>query len=278
MPPLLAEYLNKEGTKKMRLTRHALALGLSLALAINAYAQGNSFKDIRYQGGTLHTKVKADDWDNRLTVTSDEIRLDLEDGQTYTIDPKRVTGLSYGQEAHRRVGTMITLAILFAPAALFGLFHKTRLHYVGIEFTTAEDKKAGLLLQAHKDNYRAVLVALRGATGAPISVAPDDRKYVPANVEVTVAENAEKEGKDKKDGTDTADSVAKTGTVKISSEPAGADVNVDGTFVGNTPAVLKLNSGKHKVQITSDGFAEWEREIKVTAGSDVTLSAPLKKK
>src|SRR4029079_10227290 len=106
--------------------------------------------------------------------------------------PKRVVGLSYGQEAHRRVGTMIALGILFAPLALFGLFHKTRLHYVGIEFTTEDDKKAGLLLQAHKDNYRAVLVALRGATGAPISVAADDRKYVPANVDIIVADEKEK--------------------------------------------------------------------------------------
>jgi hypothetical protein len=262
----------------MHLTQHVFAVGLSLALATNGFAQGNSFKDIRYQGGTLQTKVKADDWDNRLTVTSDEIRLDLKDGQTYKIDPKRVTGLSYGQEAHRRVGTMITLGILLAPLALFGLFHKTRLHYVGIEFTTAEDKKSGLLLQAHKDNYRAVLVALKGATGAPISVAPDDRKYVPANVEVTVADNPEKEGKGKKESTDAAEPVVKTGTVKISSEPAGAELTVDGAFVGNTPALLKLAAGKHKVQITSDGFAEWSRDIEVSAGSEVTVSPALKKK
>ena len=55
---------------------------------------------------------------------------------------------------------MIALGIRFAPLALFGLFHKTRLHYPGIEFTTDDDKKAGLLLQAHKDNYREVFRAL----------------------------------------------------------------------------------------------------------------------
>lgn len=251
---------------------------LMLSVAVGAYGQGNSFKDIRYQGGTLQTKVKADDWGNRLTVTSDEIKLDLKDGQTYKIDPKRVNGLSYGQEAHRRVGTMIALGILFAPLALFGLFHKTRLHYVGIEFTTEDGKKAGLLLQAHKDNYRAVLVALRGATGAPIAVAPDDRKYVPANVEVVVSESPEKEGKGKKEASTTDESVAKIGTVKITSEPNGADVTVDGAFMGNTPAQLKLSAGKHRVQITSDGFSEWSREIEVSAGSDLSLTAVLKKK
>jgi len=47
------------------------------------------------------------------------------------------SGLSYGQEAHRRVGTMIALGILFAPLALFGLFHKTRLQLFESSFTAA---------------------------------------------------------------------------------------------------------------------------------------------
>lgn len=249
-----------------------------LCVTVSAYSQGNSFKDIRYQGGTLQTKVHPDDWGNRLTVTSDEIKLDLKDGQTYKIDPKRVTGLSYGQEAHRRVGTMILLGILVAPLALFGLFHKTRLHYVGLEFSTEDGKKAGMLLQAHKDNYKAVLVALRGATGAPIAVAPDDRKYVPANVEVVIADSSERDGKGKKATSTTDESTAKTGTVKVTSEPNGADVSVDGSFVGNTPAQLKLAPGKHRVQINLEGFSEWTREIEVSAGSELTLTGTLKKK
>lgn len=171
----------------------------SLLLASTTFAQGNTFDKIRYNGGTLQTNVKPDDWKNMLTVTSDEIMLKLKDGQTVKIDPKRVTGLSYGQEAHRRVGTMIALGILLAPVALFGLFHKTRKHYVGIEYTTADDKKAGLLLQADKDNYRAVLMALRGATGAPVAVAESDRKYVPTGVGVIVTKDEETKEETKND-------------------------------------------------------------------------------
>lgn len=117
-------------------------LAIVLSGAILAYSQGNSFDRIRYNGGTVQTKVNPKDWGNQLTVTPQEIRLDLKDGQNLRIDPKRVYGLSYGQEAHRRVGTMIALGVLLAPLALFGLFHKTRLHFVGIEFTTAEDQKS----------------------------------------------------------------------------------------------------------------------------------------
>jgi hypothetical protein len=40
-----------------------------------------------------------------------------------------------------------------------------------------------------------------------------------------------------------------SGTVAVSAVPEGADVSVDGAFVGNTPATLKLAPGKHKVTV-----------------------------
>ena len=145
-------------------------------------------------GGSVATTVKNDDWNNTLVVTSGEITLKLRDGKVEVIDPKRVTGLSYGQEAHRRVGTMVALALL-SPVALFGLFHKTRLHYIGVEYTTTDDKKGGVMLQADKSNYKGVLMALRGVTGAPVAVSAEERKYVPIGVEtITPAEpNKDKE-------------------------------------------------------------------------------------
>src|SRR5689334_13999986 len=103
-------------------------LAVILAFTITAAADsGNTFTRVRYNGGTIATKVDAKDWDNKLTVTSDLISFQLKDGQKIEIPPKSVTSLSYGQEAHRRVGTMIALAFI-SPVALFGLFHKTRLH------------------------------------------------------------------------------------------------------------------------------------------------------
>jgi hypothetical protein len=252
------------------LTKHFLrTFTFMLCLSVLTYGQGNTFKDIRYQGGTLQTKVKPDDWGNRLTVSSHEIRFDMKDGQIIKIEPKQVTGLSYGQEAHRRVGTMIALAFL-NPLALFGLFHKKRDHFIGIEYNIEDGKKAGLLLQGHKDNYRTVLVALRGATGAPIAVASDDRKYVPANVDVVIAES--------KDEKKPAKVESATGSIKIVSEPDGADVKIDGNFVGNTPSQLKLTEGKHTILVTKDGFADWSKEIQVSTGADLNLKATLQKK
>lgn len=101
--------------------------------ALVARAQGNSWDKVRYSGGILQTKVDAKDSDNHLTGTSDKITLQLKDKQTLETPTSSVTGLSYGQEAHRRVGTMVAVGIAVTPIALFGLFHKTRLHLIGIE-------------------------------------------------------------------------------------------------------------------------------------------------
>jgi len=276
--------------------KRLFALLCLIVLLSSVTAYGSTFKDIRYNGGTLQTKVDPHDWGNKLTVTSDEILLELKDGQSLKIDPRKVTALSYGQEAHRRVGTMIALGILVAPLALFGLFHKTRLHFIGIEYSADEGKKAGVLLQAHKDNYRGVLEALRGATGAPVAVAPEDRKYVPTSVATITVENAEKPEKTAE--TDKGERPRKVesekdevradikpgasadlmGIVRVSSAPDGADVYVDGSFVGNAPAQLRLPVGKHKVAVKGEGFEDWSREIEVPAFSELNLKATLSKK
>ena len=174
------------------------AVAILLTISLLAYGQGNIFKKIRYQGGSVASTVKPDDWNNTLTVSGEEITLRFKDGKEQKIYPKQVTGLSYGQEAHRRVGTMIVLAVLLTPIALFGLMHKTRKHFIGIEWQEAGGKKGGVLLQADKDNYRGVLMALRGATGAPVSVSAEERKYVPTGIETVSPADKEKTGeKDK---------------------------------------------------------------------------------
>jgi hypothetical protein len=157
-----------------------------LCFAVLAYPQGNTFTRVRYNGGSVATKVDPKDWGNRLIVTPEAIVLELKDRQRVEIPPKSVTSLSYGQEAHRRVGTMIALAILVAPVAIFGLFHKTRLHFIGVQYKTPDGKTGGILLQGDKDNYRAIVVALQGVTGAPVIVAEKEREFVPVGAATQV--------------------------------------------------------------------------------------------
>jgi PEGA domain-containing protein len=65
--------------------------------------------------------------------------------------------------------------------------------------------------------------------------------------------------------------------VRISSDPGGADVFLDGSFVSSTPAVLRLQAGTYKIAVKMSGYADWEREIKILPGAEVNLNARLSK-
>jgi hypothetical protein len=252
---------------------------LCLCFSLLTYGEGNTFDRVRYNGGSVDSKVDPKEWKNTLTVNSELITLALKDGKKLEILPKSVTSLSYGQEAHRRVGTMIALAILISPVALFGLFHKTRLHFIGIQYVDASNKPAGILLQGDKDNYRAMLVALQGVTGVPVSVSDKDREFVPVGVKAEVAKNTEATSSDAKTETKPAAAAAEPdkGVVNVSSNPVGADVSLDGNFVGNAPATLKLAPGKHTITVKMAGYTEWTRELTVQSASEVQLTATLEK-
>jgi len=66
-------------------------------------------------------------------------------------------------------------------------------------------------------------------------------------------------------------SVAK---LSVASTPEGADVEVDGEFVGNTPSVLQLDPGAHRVSMTKPGYKSWEKKITLAPG-DIKLTADL---
>lgn len=259
----------------MRAAKMVIATMVCAALlcsSVVASSEGNTFDRVRYNGGTIANPVDPKDWNNHLTVTSDAIVFTFKNDENITIAPKSVTSLSYGQEAHRRVGTMIALAILVSPVALFGLMHKTRLHFIGIQFKTSDGKSAGLLLQGDKDNYRAILVALQSVSGVPVAVAEKDREFIPVGVRTDVAKNSEPA--QAVDEVRTSPPDAATGTVSFASIPDGADIYLDGEFMGNSPATLKVKLGKHTITAKMSGYPDWNREITVSGGA-VNLNAKL---
>lgn len=66
--------------------------------------------------------------------------------------------------------------------------------------------------------------------------------------------------------------------VTFLSEPQGADIYVDGEFVGNTPSTLALAAGSHDIRVVADRFRPWTRTLASTAGSTITIHAALTKK
>jgi len=71
---------------------------------------------------------------------------------------------------------------------------------------------------------------------------------------------------------------ASASCVTFVSEPQGADIYVDGKFVGNTPSILALPAGSHEIRVEGDGFKPWTRTLSSTAGSTVSIHATLEKK
>jgi len=72
--------------------------------------------------------------------------------------------------------------------------------------------------------------------------------------------------------TQTSPSLSK---LQLESNPSGADIEVDGNFVGNTPSDVQIAEGDHTISVKKTGFKDWERKLKVNAGSSVHLSAEL---
>lgn len=65
--------------------------------------------------------------------------------------------------------------------------------------------------------------------------------------------------------------------LKIDSIPPGADIEVDGSFVGNTPSDVQVPEGDHTVVVRKSGFKKWERKLKSSGDSSVHISAELEK-
>jgi hypothetical protein len=70
--------------------------------------------------------------------------------------------------------------------------------------------------------------------------------------------------------------VAESNATKLSiaSTPAGADIEVDGGFVGNTPSTIDVAAGEHSITVSKNGYKSWERKLK-TNGGNVNLNVEL---
>jgi TonB family protein len=67
-----------------------------------------------------------------------------------------------------------------------------------------------------------------------------------------------------------------TGVADVTSTPAGATVKIDGTSVGTTPLRgRKLNVGRHRVEVSADGYDPFAGSLTVREGQTARLDAAL---
>jgi hypothetical protein len=62
--------------------------------------------------------------------------------------------------------------------------------------------------------------------------------------------------------------------LQVTSTPDGADIEIDGGFVGNTPSTVGVAPGQHQLSVKKTGFKPWERKISVSTGQ-VNVNAAL---
>jgi hypothetical protein len=64
--------------------------------------------------------------------------------------------------------------------------------------------------------------------------------------------------------------------VVVKSIPEGAEILLDGKYVGHTPSTLRVAAGEHTIAVRRSGFLLWQRTLAVIAGANVTVNASLR--
>jgi hypothetical protein len=64
-----------------------------------------------------------------------------------------------------------------------------------------------------------------------------------------------------------APAAAAQASLTIDSTPPGADIEIDGGFVGNTPSTVSVALGSHQIVVKKKGYTDWTKTLNVTGGT-----------
>jgi PEGA domain-containing protein len=152
-----------------------------------------------------------------------------------------VKGGQGGSHTGAMTGAMVATAIVFFPAAPLFLF----MH--GKDITIPKGTEVIAYVSAN----------------TPL----DQKKFINSSAS-SVGTQAQSEAS----GSATASS-----SVAIKSVPYGAEITIDGKFVGTTPSSLQLNPGDHTIVVEKSGFQRWQRSMSVTSNGTLNVNVDLQK-
>jgi hypothetical protein len=127
-----------------------------------------------------------------------------------------------------------------------------------------------------KDAFRDVLAFLRtngksDYSSVPGCMEPDKIEHLWKSVRAS-EDSADQPKSSPKDSSASDDSAKSL--LEISSIPQGADIELDGHFIGNTPSSVSVPVGEHSLRMTRNGYKRWERSINALSGK-VSINAEL---
>ena len=60
--------------------------------------------------------------------------------------------------------------------------------------------------------------------------------------------------------------------ITINSSPEGADVEIDGVYLGNAGGEFEVNPGVHEIMVSLPGYETWSKKVKVSDGLSFTAT------
>lgn len=154
-----------------------------------------------------------------------------------------------------------------------------------VDYIVLLDHEGGKGLLRHKDKI-AVFTRVTGdsvvskstlSVGGSVQTACDSIRadWAKNSSSIRTAEEAETAPQEKPAAA-VVQQVAESSVTKLSvaSNPAGADISVDGGFVGNTPSTIDVAAGGHVITVSKSGYKNWERKLKASGGN-VNLNVEL---
>ena len=174
----------------------------------------------------------------KLNVNIDSVR--LASGEKAAL--RAVKEVKGGGHAGKMTGAIVATSIVFFPAAPLFLFMKGKDITIpkGTEITAYVN--GDITLDLAKFGVRAAIASAVTATSPAPEAAADELS-----------------------------------SVTIKSTPEGAEITIDGKFVGSTPSTVKLQPGDRAISVTKPGHKPWQRHLSVGRGGSLTLEPGLEK-
>lgn len=177
----------------------------------------------------------------KLEIVMDSVR--LTDGDKAAL--RATKGGSGGGHAGAMTAGIVATALIFWPAAPFFLF----MH--GKDITIPKGAEVPTFVNGNM----------------PLDLAKFQQPPSPAQQAQT---NPQPSGAPANSASQTSNDAQ----LEATSTPTGADVELDGSFVGNTPSNIGVSPGDHTITMKKNGYKIWEKKIKVSSGK-VNISADL---
>ena len=180
----------------------------------------------------------------------------------FSIPSSAVNEIFYSRVSGRRLKTAVATAIFTMGVGGLLALSKGRKHYMSLSFNDEENVVGAVEFKLHKSNYRSALRTVEQVTGLTMLYDQEGIK----DTKQTVARRGDNAPRDDQ------------GSLKISSDPEGAEIEIDGAFVGNTPRTRAVQPGEHTVKLRHKGYTDWERNVAVEVGETLHVVADLKSK